>query len=187
MKNTITKIFAVLALTAILLTSFTSTQTVQAAADSGRRGPGASQRGTGTQMNQQLSLNTLSATEAEGLQSAIQEEYTAVNTYNSVIATLGTGTVFDRIVRSEQRQVDALILVAERHGVTVPENAGLVADFNYTILAEACELARGFEFADADLYTQLLSQTENPALTRVYTNLQSASLNKHVPAFELCW
>ena len=37
MKNTITKIFAVLALTAILLTSFTSTQTVQAAADSGQR------------------------------------------------------------------------------------------------------------------------------------------------------
>jgi hypothetical protein len=42
------------------------------------------------------------------------------------------------------------------------------------------------EIADAALYDELLAKTSNPALIRVYTRLQAASLNNHLPAFEAC-
>lgn len=190
MKNTCTKTIAILALLALSLGSCVSTQSIFAAADNGRRGPGNAPRGLATQASQagMTGVNTapLSGAEAEGLQNAILEEMGAVNTYQEVIATLGSGTVFDRIARSEQMHVNALIRVAERHGVSIPENNGETAGFVYTTLAEACALGAQFEQIDADLYTELMANTENLALTRVYTNLQRASLQNHLSAFEAC-
>lgn len=190
MKNTYTKTIAILAVLAVLLGSFVSTQSVFAAADNGRRGPVNAPRGLGMQVSQtgMAGLNTapLSDAEAEGLQNAILEEMGAVNTYQEVIAKLGSGTVFDRIARSEQMHVNALVRVAERHGVSIPENNGETAGFVYTTLAEACASGAEFEQIDADLYTELMAETENLALTRVYTNLQRASLENHLPAFEAC-
>ncbi len=99
---------------------------------------------------------------------------------------LGEIQPFLRIARSEQQHVNALIRVAERFGVEVPENAGEVADIEWSTFEEACQLGVTFEQIDADLYDELLPNTTNPILIRVYTNLQSASLNNHLPAFEAC-
>ncbi len=40
--------------------------------------------------------------------------------------------------------------------------------------------------ADAALYDTLKAVTTHASLLQVYDNLQSASLNQHLPAFEVC-
>lgn len=184
MKNKKTVTLITLTILALVLTAFSYSPS-QAASYSGRGGP---PNGRFQQVNpvQNTTTATLSEQEAADLALAIQEEYTAMNTYQAIMAELGEIQPFSRIARSEQQHVNALIRVAERFGVEVPENAGAIADIEWTTFAEACQLGVTFEQMDADLYDELLPNTTNPALIRVYTNLQRASLNNHLPAFEAC-
>ena len=156
-----------------------------AATDAGRGGP-PNIRGIQANPQGQTVVTALSEQEAAGLAEAIQEEYTAMNTYQAVINALGDVQPFVRIARSEQQHVNALIRVAQRFGVDVPENADEVAEIEWSTLTEACQMGVTFEQLDADLYDELLPNTTNPVLIRVYTNLQRASLNNHLPAFEAC-
>ena len=184
MKNHKTITLITLTVLALVLTAFSYSPS-QAAFDSGRGGPPS---GRGRQVNSAQNPITaaLSEQEAADLALAIQEEYTAMNTYQAIMGELGEIQPFSRIARSEQQHVDAIIRVAQRFGVEIPENAGLIADIEWTTFAEACQLGVTFEQMDADLYDQLLPNTTNAMLIRVYTNLQRASLNNHLPAFEAC-
>ena len=185
MKNIKSITIIALAILVLVVTAFTYSP-AQAAANAGRGGP---TQGRGQRANtQSTSATTIALTEQEKLDlaSAIQEEYTAMNTYLAVVEQLGGFTPFTRIALSEQQHVNALIRLAERLGMEVPENAGAVADIEWTTYAEACQMGATFEQMDADLYDQLLLNTTNASLTRVYTNLQAASLNNHLPAFESC-
>lgn len=184
MKNYKTITIISLTILAVMLTAFSYSPS-QAAFDSGRGGP---PNARGQQVNPAKNPMTaaLSEQEAADLALAIQEEYTAMNTYLAVTNELGAVQPFTRIARSEQQHVNALIRVAQRYGVEVPENAGEIADIQWSTLEEACQLGVTFEQLDADLYDQLLPNTTNPALIRVYTNLQRASLNNHLQAFEAC-
>ena len=177
----------VLALTATLVAVSLITSPSQAAALTGQRGPGGSNgSGYGYAKTGLQAITTLSDLEAEDLQNAIREEYMALNTYQAVLERYPGALPFRQIVVSEGQHVAALIRVAERHGVAVPENSGEVADDTYGSLPEACQMGVELEIADAALYDDLLAGTNNPALIRVYTQLQSASLNNHLPAFEIC-
>jgi hypothetical protein len=173
-----------LTILALVLTAFSYSPS-QAAFESGRGGP---PNGRGQQVNprQVTTTASLSEQEAADLALAIQEEFTAMNTYQAVMNELGEIRLFFRIARSEQQHVNALIRVAERYGVEAPENAGEVADIEWSTIEEACQMGVTFEQMDAALYDELLLNTTNPALIRVYTNLQRASLNNHLPAFEAC-
>ncbi len=157
----------------------------QAAVEAGRGGP-PNRRAQQPNAAAMTAPTTLSEQEAADLAAAIQEEYTAMNTYQAIMNELGDIQPFSRIARSEQQHVNALIRVAERFGVEVPEDAGEIADIEWSTLEEACQLGVTFEQIDADLYDQILPNTTNPMLIRVYTNLQRASLEKHLPAFEAC-
>ena len=184
MKNRkIITIIALAILTLVITASVYSPS--QAASDAGRGGP-PNKRGQQPTAQGVTSSATLSDQEAADLASAIQEEYTAMNTYQAVLSELGNVLPFSRTTRAEQRHVNALIRVAERFGVEVPENAGEVAEIEWSTLEEACQMGVTFEQMDAALYDELLLNTTNPMLTRVYTNLQRASLEKHLPAFEAC-
>ncbi len=184
MKNKTVFTLITLSILALVLTAFSYSPS-QAAFESGRGGP---PNGRGQQIypSQNTTTATLSEQEAADLALAIQEEYTAMNTYQAILSELGEVGPFSRIARSEQMHVNALIRVAERYGVEVPENAGAIADIEWATFEEACQLGVTFEQLDADLYDELLPNTTNPALIRVYTNLQRASLNNHLPAFEAC-
>ena len=184
MKNKKTNTLIAIAILVLVVTAFVYSPT-QAAGEAGRGGPTNkwSQQPNAAGMT---AVTTLSEQEAAGLAEAIQEEYTAMNTYQAVMNELGDVQPFSRIARSEQQHVNALIHVAERFGVEVPENAGDVADIEWSTLEEACQMGVTFEQMDADLYDELLPNTTNPVLIRVYTNLQRASLEQHLPAFEAC-
>jgi len=185
MKNKKSVTIIALAILVLVASAFTYTP-AQAAADTARRGPNGN-RGQGTNaLGSAVSSTSLTDQEKADLAAAIQEEYTAMNTYLAIVEELGDVSPFACIARSEQQHVNALIRVAERYGVEAPANAGEVADIEWSTYAEACVLGVTFEKMDAALYDELLANTTNSALTRVYTNLQAASLNKHLPAFESC-
>lgn len=131
-------------------------------------------------------LEPLSDEEAAALQRAVLEEYGALNLYNAVIDQFGAVIPFAQIVRAEQMHVNTLVRQADKYGIEVPANPGLSTPVSFATLADACQAGVDAEIADAALYDQLMAVTDNADLIRVYTSLQSASLNMHLPAFEAC-
>ena len=191
MKNTVLKLFGIVM--ALGLLSIMIVKPVQASADVRRGGPGGQNQTSGMANGQGngsglLFVETAPLTEAEveGLQAGIVEEYMAYNTYSEIIAEYGQVFPFSRIVNAELKHTQALIRLADYYSVEVPENTGQTFDFSYTTLAEACQVGVEVETLDGADLQKLISETENPNLIRVYTNLMNASLNKHLVAFEAC-
>ena len=143
-------------------------------------GTGTSVTGTG------VALPPLTDSEKDALTQAILEEYGALNLYNSVIAEFGNISPFYRIARSEQQHVNALIRQAAKYGVTIPENPGMAEDIAFDSISEACAAGTAAEIADAALYDKLKTVTTHIDILLVYTSLQNASLNNHLPAFQAC-
>ncbi len=141
--------------------------------------------GTGTPL-QNPAATPLTAAEAQGLQDAILEEYGALNLYQGVMDSLGAELPFTQIARSEQQHVNALLRQAQIYGVEAPANPGLAQPVSFDSLTEACQAGVQAEIADAALYDTLKAVTTHASLLQVYDNLQSASLNQHLPAFEVC-
>ncbi len=156
-----------------------STQTWQ-----GRGGFGQS-RGAG-QVGSGYALTPLSDAEKDALVQAIEEEYGALTLYNSIMAQFGSIYPFDMIARSEQQHVNALLRQAEKYGVAVPEQPAAAPASTYASLADACAAGAAAEIADAALYDALKPVTTHTDILQVYDNLQSASLESHLPAFEAC-
>ena len=130
----------------------------------------------------------LSEAEVEALRMALEDEYKAWSVYDQVIADLGAERPFTNIQRAEENHIAALVRIFEAYGLDVPENEwpGEVPSFDS--LAEACEAGVQAEIDNADLYDQLFSMidSDNTDLAQVFTALQRASLEQHLPAFERC-
>ena len=186
MKTKITTLIS-LTLMAALLVAFIPTASVSADSLTGRGGPGSTQGqgvGSGT-TGGGLALTPLTTSEATDLQDAILEEYGALNLYNAVIAQFGSVIPFSQIALSEQMHVNALVRQATKYGVSIPANPGLAAP-NFASLETACQAGVAAEIADAALYDELMAGTTHTDLLRVYQMLQNASLNSHLPAFQIC-
>jgi hypothetical protein len=166
----------------------TPLRTVSAYTD-GKGGPGGRGTGQGTgtsSVGTSTALTPLSDAEKEALTQAILEEYGALNLYNGVIDEFGIVTPFYRIAKAEQQHVNALIKQATKYGVTIPENPGLAEEVTFGTLSEACAAGSAAEIADAALYDTLKPVTTHSDIVQVYTTLQNASLNSHLPAFQAC-
>jgi len=145
----------------------------------------ANRRGPGAQAGGGLALGPLSAAESSALQQALQEEYAAQALYQHVLDQFGSVAPFSYIVQAETQHLNALMNMATKYGVTVPTfNAGNPTQFGS--LAEACQAGVAAEQADAALYDTLTPVTLHADLLQVYHNLQAASLNQHLPAFQAC-
>lgn len=143
-------------------------------------------RGYGNGNGQGQGGDPLSATEIEALHMALDDEYHALAVYQSVIATFGNVEPFVEIAQSEQKHIDALVNQFNKYGLIVPENPWIGNVPTFDSLQQACQVGVEAEIANADLYTQLFSMTDDARLTRVFTNLSNASLNSHLPQFEAC-
>ncbi len=124
---------------------------------------------------------------ADILGEALQEEYKAQYLYQSVLGTFGPETVpFALIVESEKRHVEALQMLFTRRELVAPPPTppGFPT---YNTIPEACAAGVAAEIADAAFYDKYLPRTDLPQdVKNVFTNLQAASLNNHLPAFERC-
>lgn len=128
----------------------------------------------------------MTPTLAQKLAEALQDEYKAHATYRKVIEKFGQVRPFVNIVEAEARHMAALLGLFEAYGLPVPENrwAGRVSAPDS--LEEACRDAVAAEKENLAMYDRLLVGTEEPDVRHVLLNLQAASRDRHLPAFERC-
>jgi hypothetical protein len=121
------------------------------------------------------------------LELALQEEYGAEALYRTVLATFGPATApFALIADAEGRHVAALKLLFTRRNLP-PSPWAPVGFPTFGTIPEACAAGVAAEVKDAAFYTPYLARTDLPQDVRnVLTNLQAASLENHLPAFERC-
>lgn len=129
--------------------------------------------------------SALDAAEQAALVEALNEEYGALALYQSVIAQYGEVQPFTSIARSEQTHVDALLTLFARYGLEAPAAPAFSLP-TFATLDAACAAGVEAEIADAALYDQLSPLFDAPDVLQVFDNLQSASLNQHLPAFQTC-
>lgn len=112
-------------------------------------------------------------------------EYAALASYQAVLDEYGVVEPYATIMAAEGRHADALIRQLQRLGVEVPSNPylGLIAAPGD--LEAAAEAWAEGEILNVEMYDNLLSQTEDSQIVKVLNNLRSASLDSHLPAFQL--
>ena len=129
----------------------------------------------------------MSETLSSVLIEAINDEYKARAIYRLVISTFGEIRPFINIVEAESRHIEALLPLFKSHSVTVPED-----DWNSRIEApssiiDACRLGVEAEIENAEMYDRLLDSTIGyPDVQDVLIQLQRASKENHLPAFQRC-
>lgn len=112
-------------------------------------------------------------------------EYAAAALYQAVIDEFGQVEPYVSIKEGEERHIDALVRQLERMGYDVPDNPYLGVVSAPADLQTAAEAWAIGEIANVEMYDELLTQTEDETLIRVLENLRRASLESHLPLFEL--
>lgn len=123
----------------------------------------------------------------EILTEAIEDEYKARATYRRVLEKFGAVRPFSNIVEAEQRHIDALLVLFEKHGLRVPEDNWPDRIETPGTLLAACQAGVTAEIDNAAMYDRLLAASSDyPDVQRVLRNLQRASQENHLPAFQRC-
>ncbi len=117
---------------------------------------------------------------------AIEDEYFARATYRKVIETFGPVRPFVNIVEAENRHVHALLRLFDRFEMTPPKDNWVGRIDAPSSELQACQDAVDAEVANMEMYDRLLGQTSHPAVRTVLENLQAASRDNHLPAFQRC-
>ena len=131
-------------------------------------------------------MTPLTETEIRALNEALDDEFRAWATYDQVIADFGEVPPFSNIRAAEARHIEALCMLFAHYGLPVPENPWLGKIARYASLQAACEAGVAAEIANGALYVRLLGATTRPDLLTVLRNLQEASQQRHLPAFQRC-
>ena len=131
-------------------------------------------------------MNLLTETEIRALNEALDDEYRAWATYDQVIADFGEVPPFNNIRAAEARHIEALCMLFGRYGLPVPENPWTGKIARYVSLQAACEAGVAAEIANGEMYERLLKETPRPDILTVLRNLQEASQQRHLPAFQRC-
>jgi len=131
-------------------------------------------------------MGNLTDAENRALNEALDDEYRSWATYDQVMADFGEVLPFRNIREAEARHIEALKGLFTRYGVPVPENSWTDRVERYTSLQQACEAAVAAEIANGEMYERLLGMTLRPDIITVLRNLQAASQQRHLPAFQRC-
>jgi hypothetical protein len=131
-------------------------------------------------------MNELSDIEIRMLHEALDDEYRSWATYDQVIADFGEVRPFINIRGAEARHIEALSGLFARYGVPIPTNPWLGKVERYASLQAACEAGVAGEIANGEMYERLVGQTQHADILMVLRNLQEASQQRHLPAFQRC-
>jgi hypothetical protein len=137
-------------------------------------------------MTMETPVTELSETEIAALHEALDDEYHAWATYDQVIRDFGEVRPFINILDAEARHISALKEVFKRYRLAVPENSWIGQIPGYGSLYEACAAGVKAEIENDRLYARLLAATQRPDILSVFQNLQEASRERHLPAFQRC-
>lgn len=142
------------------------------------------------------STPTLTQAEKEGLLQMREEEKLARDVYRHLFSLWGQPS-FENIAASEQRHMDAVLNLLNKYGLpdpTVGKSQGEFSDEHIQQLyndltaaggaSRAAALQVGATIEDLDIFDlkELLAETENQQITRIYSNLLRGSRN-HLRAF----
>ena len=118
---------------------------------------------------------------------AINDEYKARATYRHVISKFGDIRPFSNIVEAEGRHIEALLPLFIKYKIAVPEDQWYSRIQPPESLIEACRIGVEAEIENAEMYNRLLDSTkEYPDVQQVLRQLQRASAENHLPAFQRC-
>jgi hypothetical protein len=131
-------------------------------------------------------MNNLTELEIRALNEALDDEYHSWATYDQVIADFGKVQPFSNIREAEAHHIEALRTLFVRYELPMPKNSWPGKVERYASLQAACEAAVAAEIANGAMYDQLLITTQHPDIIRVLRNLQEASKERHLPAFQRC-
>lgn len=131
-------------------------------------------------------MDTLTPAEVGALHEALDDEYQAWTTYDQVLADFGAVRPFSNIRAAEARHIDALSALFARYGLPIPPNRWPGKVRRFADVRQACEAGAAAEIANGQLYERLLASTARPEILAVLRNLQSASQQRHLPAFRRC-
>ena len=129
-------------------------------------------------------MSTLTESEVRVLLEALDDEHRAWATYDQVLADFGDVRPFSNIREAEARHIDALRVLFERYGLAVPANPWPGRVERYPSLQAACAAGVAAEIANGELYERLLGQTQREDIRAVLRQLQAASQQRHLPAFQ---
>lgn len=123
----------------------------------------------------------------EALVEALNDEYKARATYQLVMEKFGKIKPFINILQSEERHIQALLPLFEKYQIPIPvdnwKNRVTIPDS----VVSACQAGVEAEIENGEMYQRLLAMTEGyPDVQRVFLNLQRASQENHLPAFQPC-
>jgi hypothetical protein len=145
----------------------------------GRRGVGAGSAGA-TALPADVTLAVLEALVGP------EGEYAAYATYAAITEEYGNVQPYANIMDAEARHISALQKLLDRYGIPYPTvNPYLGQVAAPASLAEAAQAGIDAEKANVALYEQQMAVVAAyPDIARVFANLQAASQNSHLPAFE---
>lgn len=113
------------------------------------------------------------------------DELKAEATYEYVMDRFGTIRPFSNIVNAEVRHSQAIYALYDDFGLTAPTFDG-IADPGFESISAACNAAVTAEIENIALYDELMPMITDERILTVFKSLQSASRDKHLPAFERC-
>ena len=128
----------------------------------------------------------LNKEEIKGLLLALNDEYMALATYQQINKDFNDPRPFINIERAESRHADKLRELFKTYKIPVPENKWINNAPKFESVADACKAGVDAEIANRDLYTELFKSTKREDILTVYKNLQRASEENHLPAFQRC-
>ncbi|GIT97539.1 DUF2202 domain-containing protein [Sulfurovum sp. TSL1] len=118
---------------------------------------------------------------------AINDEYKALATYQHVINKFGEIRPFINIIEAEGRHIQALLPLFDKYGIEVPEDDWASRTEAPRTIQEACQVGVEAEIENGEMYDRLLSLTvDHPDIYDVLKQLQRASVENHLPAFQRC-
>lgn len=122
----------------------------------------------------------------EVLREALEDEFHARATYRKVIEAFGPVRPFVNIAEAEDRHAHALLALFAQFGAEPPQDTWPERVKAPSSLIEACRAAIDAEIENAAMYARLLGNTDDPAVLAVLKRLQTASQERHLPAFKGC-
>jgi len=120
------------------------------------------------------------------LTEALEDEYKACAMYRKVIDKFGPVRPFVNIVKAEERHIAALTPLFKQYDIPIPEDNWDSHFEAPDTLREACQAGVDAEIENMAMYERLLAATQEANVALVLSNLQAASRDNHLPAFQRC-
>lgn len=117
----------------------------------------------------------------EMLNLAVEDEYSAKNTYVAIVDAMGDVSPFSSIIDAELSHIESLKIVFDAHGFLLPEDPNSVTSVP-TDLVSALEAAVQAEVNNIAMYEHFLTLTQEADVIEVFELLKAAS-ESHLESF----